>query len=83
MGYFWGRMPGLDTAINTFIYDTDVVKFITHVGWRQDNIFAARLGLPLSQDSLLQKLKIQGPTISAFWGPGFDWTPDHNWGGAV
>ncbi|MES1160825.1 MAG: hypothetical protein ABUM51_08710, partial [Bacteroidota bacterium] len=18
----------------------------------------------------------------AFWGPGFDWTPDHNWGGS-
>jgi hypothetical protein len=19
----------------------------------------------------------------AFWGPGFDWTPDHNWGGSA
>ena len=20
--------------------------------------------------------------VPAFWGPGFDWTPDHNWGGS-
>ena len=21
-------------------------------------------------------------SFPAFWGPGFDWTPDHNWGGS-
>ena len=28
------------------------------------------------------KLKDSGRRFPAFWGPGFDWTPDHNWGGS-
>jgi hypothetical protein len=27
-------------------------------------------------------LRNSGRRFPAFWGPGFDWTPDHNWGGA-
>jgi len=53
------------------------------VGWKQDNIFAARLGLT---DEALKfttlKLENSGRRFPAFWGPGFDWTPDHNWGGS-
>jgi hypothetical protein len=85
--YPWGiygiGKPGLDTAINTFKYDSDVVKFKSHVGWRQHNIFAARLGLK-EEAALLtfQKLRNSGRRFPAFWGPGFDWTPDHNWGGS-
>jgi len=32
----------------------------------------------------LNKLKLaNGPyRFPAFWGPGFDWSPDHNWGGS-
>ena len=32
----------------------------------------------------LIQLKLgDGPhRFPAFWGPGFDWTPDHNWGGS-
>ena len=75
--------PGLDTAINTFQYDTDVLKFRSHVGWKQDNIFAARLGLTKEAAELtVLKLKNSGRRFPAFWGPGFDWTPDHNWGGS-
>ncbi len=75
--------PGLDTAINTYKYDTDVLKFRSHVGWKQDNIFAARLGLTAEAFELNSlKLKDSGRRFPAFWGPGFDWTPDHNWGGA-
>ena len=75
--------PGLDTAINTYKYDTDVLKFRSHVGWKQDNIFAARLGLTEEAVRLnVLKLKDSGRRFPAFWGPGFDWTPDHNWGGA-
>ncbi|MEJ6981377.1 DUF5703 domain-containing protein [Pedobacter sp. P351] len=80
--YGIGR-PGLDTAINTYKYDKDVIKFRSHVGWKQDNIFAARLGL--SKDAMelnVLKLKDSGRRFPAFWGPGFDWTPDHNWGGS-
>lgn len=75
--------PGLDTAINTYQYDTDVLKFRSHTGWKQDNIFAARLGLTEEAARLTTlKLKDSGRRFPAFWGPGFDWTPDHNWGGS-
>jgi len=75
--------PGIDTAINTFRYDADVLKFRSHVGWKQDNIFAARLGLTKEAAELnFLKLKDSGRRFPAFWGPGFDWTPDHNWGGS-
>ncbi|WP_240615297.1 DUF5703 domain-containing protein [Pedobacter paludis] len=85
--YPWGiygiGKPGLDTAINTFKYDTDVLKFRSYVGWKQDNIFAARLGLTKEAADLTKaKLKDSGRRFSAFWGPGFDWVPDHNWGGS-
>jgi len=74
---------GLDTAINTFRFDTDVLKFRSHIGWKQDNIFAARLGLTEDAAKLTTaKLKDSGRRFPAFWGPGFDWTPDHNWGGS-
>ncbi|QNL52279.1 hypothetical protein H8S90_12320 [Olivibacter sp. SDN3] len=80
--YGLGR-PGLDTAVNTYKYDPDAVKFRSHIGWKQDNIFAARLGLTAEAVRLNRlKLKNSGRRFPAFWGPGFDWTPDHNWGGA-
>jgi len=85
--YPWGDFgigkPGLDTAINTWTYDTSVVKFRSHVGWKQDNIWAARLGLT-DEAWKLTSLKLQnsGRRFPAFWGPGYDWVPDHNWGGS-
>jgi hypothetical protein len=80
--YGIGR-PGLDTAVNTYLYDKDAVKFRSHIGWKQDNIFAARLGLT-DEAARLTILKMQdsGRRFPAFWGPGYDWTPDHNWGGS-
>ncbi|MGN7990323.1 DUF5703 domain-containing protein [Pedobacter sp. 22226] len=85
--YPWGiygiGKPGLDTAINTYNYDTDVLKFRSYIGWKQYNIFAARLGLTSEAAKLTTaKLKDSGRRFPAFWGPGFDWTPDHNWGGS-
>ncbi|MBL7744904.1 MAG: hypothetical protein JNN00_15630, partial [Chitinophagaceae bacterium] len=83
----WGMYgvgkPGLDTAINTWKYDTLAIKFRSHVGWKQDNIWAARLGLT-EEAWRLNELKMQnsGRRFPAFWGPGFDWVPDHNWGGS-
>ncbi|MNL53452.1 hypothetical protein D3C87_1766990 [compost metagenome] len=59
------------------------MKFRSHIGWKQDNIFAARLGLTKEAAELtLLKLKNSGRRFPAFWGPGFDWVPDHNWGGS-
>jgi hypothetical protein len=28
------------------------------------------------------KLENSGRRFPTFWGPGFDWVPDHNWGGS-
>ncbi|KAA6300609.1 MAG: hypothetical protein EZS26_003247 [Candidatus Ordinivivax streblomastigis] len=75
--------PGLDTAINTFLYDPDVLRFRNHISWHQDPIFAARLGLTEeAKEMVTKKLQDSGRRFSAFWGPGHDWTPDHNWGGS-
>ena len=80
--YGIGR-PGLDTALNTWKYDTDVVKFRSYIGWKQSNIFSARLGLASEATALTEKKLQDGPhRFPAFWGPGYDWTPDHNWGGS-
>jgi hypothetical protein len=82
-GIFGLGKSGLDTAINTWKYDTTVIKFRSYVGWKQDNIFAAGLGLTDEAWHLTTlKLKNSERRFPAFWGPGFDWTPDHNWGGS-
>ena len=73
----------LDVARNTYLYDEYALKFRSHIGWKQDAIWAACLGLTDEAARLLQ-LKLQdGPhRFPAFWGPGYDWSPDHNWGGS-
>ncbi|MFS2188084.1 DUF5703 domain-containing protein [Mucilaginibacter sp. Mucisp84] len=82
-GIFGLGKPGLGTALNTWKLDTLVAKFRSGIGWKQDNIFAARLGLTGEAAKLTTfKLKNSGRRFPAFWGPGFDWTPDHNWGGS-
>jgi hypothetical protein len=82
-GIFGVGKPGLDTARNTYLYDTDALKFRSHIGWKQDNIFAARLGLTQEAKRLiLLKMKDADKRFPTFWGPGFDWVPDHNWGGS-
>ena len=82
-GIYGVGKPGLDTAINTWNYDPLVKKFRSYVGWKQDNIWAACLGLTSqAADLCVKKLQNSGRRFPAFWGPGFDWTPDHNWGGS-
>jgi hypothetical protein len=84
----WGiyglNKPGLETAINTYRYDPDVIRFRDYKGWKQDAIWAARLGLAEeAKNQVIKKLQDSGQKFPAFWGPGFDWTPDHNWGGSA
>ena len=80
--YGVGR-PDIDIARNTFLNDTLAVKFRSHVGWKQDVIWAACLGLTDDAEALLKQKMADGPyRFPAFWGPGFDWSPDHNWGGS-
>ncbi|MGZ3755774.1 MAG: DUF5703 domain-containing protein [Mucilaginibacter sp.] len=82
-GVYGVGKPDLDIAINTWKYDTLALKFRSGKGWKQDNIFAARMGLTQeAADLTIFKLKDSGRRFPAFWGPGFDWTPDHNWGGS-
>jgi hypothetical protein len=80
--YGVGR-DSLQLARNTYLYDPDALKFRTHTGWKQDNIWAACLGLTEEAQRLTLLKLADGPhRFPAFWGPGYDWTPDHNWGGS-
>ncbi len=75
--------PDLEIAVNTWKYDTTAQKFKSHVGWKQDNIFCARMGLTEEASAItVKKLQDSERRFPAFWGPGFDWVPDHNWGGS-
>lgn len=74
---------GVETARNTYLYDPDALAFRSHIGWKQDNIWAACLGLTEEAQRLTRLKLSDGPhRFPAFWGPGYDWTPDHNWGGS-
>lgn len=80
--YGFGK-PGLEIARNTWKYDPEAIQFRSIVGWKQDNIFAACLGLTEEAFDLnMRKMADSGRRFPAFWGPGFDWVPDHNWGGS-
>jgi hypothetical protein len=75
--------PNLEVAVNTWKYDTDAIKNRNHTSWHQDNIFCARLGLTAEAAGLaIKKLQDSGRRFPAFWGPGHDYVPDHNWGGS-
>lgn len=80
--YGIGR-EGLETARNTYLYDPDALRFRSHTGWKQDLIWAACLGLTEEAARLTRLKMANGPhRFPAFWGPGFDWTPDLNHGGS-
>lgn len=73
----------LEVARNTYRYDVDALRFRTSKGWKQDNIWAACLGLTDEAVKWTGEKLSDGPhRFPAFWGPGYDWTPDHNWGGS-
>ena len=80
--YGVGR-PDIEVARNTYRNDSLAVKFRSHIGWKQDVIWAACLGMSDEAARLIQLKMGNGPhRFPAFWGPGYDWTPDHNWGGS-
>lgn len=80
--YGIGR-DSLQLALDTWYHDPFVRKFYGHVSWEQHNIWAACLGLTDEAKALAQRKLGNGPhRFPAFWGPGHDWTPDHNWGGS-
>lgn len=81
--YGMGR-PNLEVARDTWRYGVDQPRWAKnrHESWHQDAIFCARLGfIDEARDLVIRKLQNGRHRFPAFWGPGHDWTPDHNWGG--
>jgi len=76
--------PGLQTAIDTARFAADTDEQNTHVSWHQQGIHYARLGM--TDEAVAFLFKKMGNAVNrrtpVFWGPGHDWTPDHNWGGS-
>lgn len=80
--YGMGR-PGIETARNTYLKDPHVIKMRSATGWKQDNIWAACLGMTDEAARLITEKMADGPyRFPAFWEPGYDWAPDCNKGGA-
>lgn len=76
-------MDNLEIARNTYLFDADAMKFRSAKGWKQDNIWAACLGLTADAKQLTLEKLANGPfKFPAFWGPDYDWAPDHNHGGS-
>lgn len=80
--YGMGR-ENLHTAQNTYLKDPHAVEMHSTKGWKQDNIWAACLGLTDEAFKLNREKLADGPyRFPAFWDPGYDWAPDCNKGGA-
>ena len=85
------RMVRGKLAHDTYMSDSITQVHRSSIGWKQDNIWAAMVGE--TEDAwkmTISKLVVKEPNrnsnvyrFPAFWGPGFDWMPDHNWGGSA
>ena len=74
----------LEIARNTYLKDAHAIAMRSSKGWKQDNIWAACLGLTEEACRLCIEKFADGPyRFPAFWDPGFDWAPDLNRGGAA
>ncbi len=80
--YGVGR-PDLKLAVDTWKFGVETAEQKDTKSWHQDNIFCARLGLTEEAETYtIAKLQDGPRRFPAFWGPGHDWVPDHNWGGS-
>lgn len=78
--YDLARPDGLEAAINAYRVRVDK----STVGWTQDGLFAARLGLVDEAKSQLLARAANSNKNHRFptmWGPNFDWLPDQCHGG--
>lgn len=81
--YGMGR-EHLNIARNTYFKDPHAVAMRSSKGWKQDNIWAACLGLKEESERLTIEKFSDGPyRFPAFWDAGFDWAPDMNRGGSA
>jgi len=74
--------PEIDHAINAYNYRDPKGNF----GWRQDDLFAALLGLTNeAKAGIMERSKKwdKSQRFPAFWGPNYDWTPDQDHGGVL
>jgi alpha-L-fucosidase 2 len=74
--------PTKDLGIEAFRHRQDGGNF----GWRQDDVFAAYLGLTDTARTYIvgrAKNKHTGSRFPAFWGPNYDWIPDQDHGGIL
>lgn len=75
--------PELDVARDTWRFGADDEHQHGVASWQQNAIFCARLGLKKEAAELtIEKMKDAPRRFPTWWGPGFDWVPDHNWGGS-
>lgn len=75
--------PRHQLALNTWKYSWYHKDQKNYASWKQGGIFCARLGLTdEAKEYAINKLADGPYRFPAFWGPGFDWSPDHNWGGS-
>ncbi|MDR3233667.1 MAG: DUF5703 domain-containing protein [Planctomycetaceae bacterium] len=76
--------PNVDWAIEAWRNCYDPKTDSGAYGWRQDDIFAAYLGLAdEAVEHLLRRAKIADKNwrmqrFPVFWGPGWDWVPDQD-----
>lgn len=80
--YGLGR-PNLQIALNTYLKDPQSIAMRSSKGWKQDNIWAACLGLVDDALRLNKEKWTDGPfRFPVFFDKGFDWAPDINRGGS-
>lgn len=75
--------PDLQIARDTYDYAWDEPDQLSHISWHTNGVYAARIG---NTDEAVKYMRLKlgdsGRKFPAFWGPGHDYTPDHNWGGS-
>ena len=82
-GQYGIGQPDLQLAIDTARLAAEGDEQLSHISWHQQGIQYAKLGmLSEASDFLIRKLGNADQRVPVYWGPGHDWTPDHNWGGS-
>ncbi|GGW41929.1 DUF5703 domain-containing protein [Arenibacter certesii] len=75
----------MDYVHNTYKHSAvwqPVESWEAHVSWTNANVAFARMGMvEKAEEFAYKKLGNGDYRFPAFWGPGYDWAPDHNWGG--
>jgi len=80
--FFGFNSPDKELALEAFQHRQDR----GNAGWRQDDIFAAYLGLADTVREYLigrARNKHADSRFPAFWGPNYDWVPDQTHGGVL